>query len=82
MSNLGNQTNVFVDEFFSFGLFPLINKPTRISTAATLIDNSWTNNLKYVTKSAIVVDVIADHFDVIQSTTFPIALYKKLPALR
>ena len=58
------QTNTFVDEFFSFGFFLLINKPTPISIAATLIDNIWTNNLKYVTKSAIVVDLIADHFDV------------------
>ena len=63
-------TNAFVDEFFSFGFFPLINKPTHISTAATFIDNIWTNNLKYVTKSAIVADLIADHFGVIQSNTF------------
>ena len=37
MLNPDNQTNAFVDEFFSLGFFPLINKPTRISTAATLI---------------------------------------------
>ena len=48
MLNPDNQTNAFVDEFFSFGFFPLINKPTRISTAATLIDNIWTNKLKYL----------------------------------
>ena len=39
MLNSDNQTNAFVDEFFSFGFFPLINKPTDTSTAATLIDN-------------------------------------------
>ena len=69
MLNPDNQTNAFVDEFFSFGFFPLINKPTDTSTAATLIDNIW-NNLKYIAKSAIVVDLIADHFDVIQSTNY------------
>ena len=79
MLNPDNQTNAFVDEFFSFGFFLLINKPTRISTAATLIDNIWTNNLKYVTKSAIVVDLIADHFGVVQSTTFTNCFAQKTP---
>ena len=41
MLNSYNQTNTFVDEFFSLGFSPLINKPTRISTAATLVDNIW-----------------------------------------
>ena len=79
MLNPDNQTNAFVDKFFSFGFFPLINKSTRISTAATLIDNIWTNILKYVTKSAIVVDLIADHFGVIQSTTFTNCFVQKIP---
>ena len=30
------QTDLFVDEMFANGLFPLIDKPTRISTIATL----------------------------------------------
>ena len=56
MLNPNNQTNAFVDVIFSpLAFSPLINKPTHISTAATLIDNILTNNLKYVTKSAIVV---------------------------
>ena len=66
--------------FFPLVFFPLINKPTRISTAATPIDNIWTSNLKYVTKSTIVVDPpIADHFGVIQSTTFTNYFVQKTP---
>ena len=40
------QTDFFLDEMFSSGLFPLIDKPTRISTTATLLHNIWTNNVR------------------------------------
>ena len=68
------QTDLFLDEMFSCGLFPLIDKPTRISTTATLLDNIWTNNYIHPCKSAIVTDPISDHFAVFQSTLLPTSI--------
>ena len=76
MLNPDKETNTYDDEFF---FFPLINKTTRISTAATLINNIWTNYLKYVTKSAIAGDPIADYFGVVQSTTITNCFVQKIP---
>ena len=58
------QTDLFVDEMFSTGLFPLIDKATHISTTAILLDNIWTNNCKHPSKSDIFTDPISDHFAV------------------
>ena len=55
---------------FSNGLFPLTNKPTRISTTATLLD---TNNYMHPCKSAIFTDPISDHFAVFQCTQLPVS---------
>ena len=65
------QTDLFVDEMFAKGLFPLIDKPTRISTTATLLDSIWTNNYTRSCKSAIFTDPISDHFAVYQCTQLP-----------
>ena len=67
------QTDLFVDEMFSNGLFPLIDKPTRICTTATLLDNIWTNNYMHPCKSAIFTDPISDHFAVFQCTQLPVS---------
>ena len=55
-------TNIFTDLMFELGNIPLISKPTRISTVMTLLDNIWTNNLKYPINSAIITDLVSDHF--------------------
>ena len=65
------QTDLFVDEMFANGSFPLIDKPTRISTTATLLDNIWTNNYTCSCKSAIFTDPISDDFAVYQCTQLP-----------
>ena len=65
------QTDLFVDKMFANGLFPLIDKPTGISTTATFLDNIWTNNYKCSCKSAIFTDSISDHFAVYQCTQLP-----------
>ena len=70
------QTDFFLDEMFSSGLFPLIDKPTRISTTATLLDNIWTNNYTHPSKSAIFTDPISDHFAVFQCAALPISPYR------
>ena len=54
----------------SNSLYPLISKPTRItSSTATLIDNIFTNNLELNMNSGILyTDLISDHLPVFQVT--------------
>ena len=57
----------FADILYSYVLFPLINRPTRItSNSATLIDNVFTDNLVALEKSTndILVTDMIDHFPV------------------
>ena len=50
----------------SFGLFPVINKPSRItSTTETLIDNIFTNYDLAECKSALLYSDISDHLPII-----------------
>ena len=37
----------------------------------TLLDNIWTNNLKYPINSAIITDLVSDHFAILQCTKLP-----------
>ena len=69
--NPDRNTDAFVDEMFSNGNYPLISKPTHISTSMTLIDNIWTNNLKFSISSAVLTDLVSDHFTIIQCTELP-----------
>ena len=71
LSNPDRSTDAFVDEMFSNGNYALISKPTRISTSMTLIDNIWTNNLKFSISSAVLTDLVSDHFAIIQCTELP-----------
>ena len=64
-------TDIFTDLMFELGNIPLISKPTRISTVMTLLDNIWTNNLKYPINSAIRTNLVSDHFAVFWSTKLP-----------
>ena len=56
-------TSMFLDTLYSFSLFPLINKPTRItSSSATLIDNIFSNDIfgkKLI--NGILFNNISDH---------------------
>ena len=66
----------FVDIFYSYAIFPLINRPTRItSNSAILIDDIFTNNLAALEKStngSLMID-ISGHFPV-----FHINPYKEI----
>lgn len=56
---------MYMEMLNSYGLYPTITKPTRISSfTATLIDNIFTNNLLYPHESAIICDDISDHLPV------------------
>ena len=55
----------FLNGLFSLGLYPLINKPTRIfNNSATLLDNIFTNSIKQNAFSGICITDISDHFPV------------------
>ena len=57
--------NNFVNNFFEFGMYPLINIPTRITeTTATVLDHFWTNIIDKPTRSAIVANPISDHLPI------------------
>ena len=60
-----NKTNDFLDTLYSFRLYPLITKPTRISTnRAFLIDNIYTNKLAKEYHNGIIYDDLSDHFPI------------------
>ena len=69
--NPDRNTDACVDGMVSNGNYPLISKPTRISTSMILIDNIWTNNLKFSISSAVLTDLVSDHFAIIQCTELP-----------
>ena len=60
-----NGTNNFLNILYSSGLYPLIVKPTRITTHSyTLIDNIFTNNLCNENESGILINDISDHLPI------------------
>ena len=70
----GSDTNTthYVDTMFSLGLYPLIDKPTRIiAYSATLIDHIFTNELDSTVSSGLLINDISDHLPI-----FAICKYK------
>ena len=72
---LNSDTNVdtatFTDTMFSSGLYPLINKPTRVTKdSSTLIDNIFTSELFTKIESGICISDISDHFPVFQVCSY------------
>lgn len=59
-------TNAFLNLMYSHSFYPLITKPTRISTtSATLIDNIFCNSHDIsMIKSCLVIDDMSDHFPI------------------
>ena len=50
---------------YSFGLYPLITKPSRITDiTATLIDNIFMNELQFQVNSGLLITDISDHVPV------------------
>ena len=57
------QTNDFLEASFSYGLLPVITKPTRITpTSATLIDHIWVKNKSELHSAGIILSHISDHY--------------------
>ena len=54
-----------MENIYSFGLSPLITKPTRITDfSAIIIDHAYTNIQKCVTKSGIIITDVSGHFGI------------------
>ena len=60
-------TNNFIDHLYSYGLHPLITRPTRITKhSATLIDKKFTTELHKSTVSGLLINDLSDHLPVFQ----------------
>ena len=58
-------TNAFIDLMFSYGLRPLITKPTRITEfTSTLIDNIFSNECNIDIDGGLLVNDITDHLPI------------------
>lgn len=56
----------FINMMFSFSLFPLITKPTRVtSTSATLIDHIWSSQIENNIGNYVIHTDISDHFPIV-----------------
>ena len=63
--NNENSINDFINLMYSYALFPLITKPSRITeTTATLIDHIWTSQLESNVGNYIIHSDISDHFPI------------------
>ena len=64
-SDTHSPTKQFIDTMYSLGLYPLITRPSRITShSATLIDNIFTNELRHENISGLVLNDITDHLPV------------------
>ena len=60
-----SNTKNFLDLMYSLGLYPLIDKSTRITDiSATLIDNIFTNELRHNITCGILFNDISDHLPI------------------
>ena len=63
--NVDRNTSDFVEMLFSAGLYPLIDKPTRITShSATLIDNICTSEIHHNIQSGLCINDITDHLPI------------------
>ena len=63
--NCHNDTKEFVDTLFSCGLYPVINKPSRITEdSATLIDNFFINTVNCNVKRGLLINDTSDHLPI------------------
>ena len=66
-----NDTNDFLNLMYSRGYYPLITKPTRLTRkTASLIDNIFTNELQYATKSGVFICDVSDHLPIFQICSY------------
>ena len=65
-----NNTKQFLDTMNSLGHYLLTDKPTRITDSSTkLIDNIFTNELRFNLTSGIMFNDISDHLPMLPSVS-------------
>ena len=65
-------TKSFLDTMYSIGLYPLVDRPTRICNHSfSLIDNIFTNVTNHNVTSGILVSDITDHLPIFVFCTHP-----------
>ena len=58
-------TDNFINNLFSFGMIPLIKKPSRITSySSTLIDNIFTNQMNQKIESGLLISDVTDHLPI------------------
>ena len=67
----------FIDTMYSNGLYPLIDKPSRITQqSATLIDNIFTNDMNHDIICGLLINDISDHLPVFSISGHSITRHK------
>ena len=60
-----NEVSSFLNNLYTHNIYPLTNKPTRITKeSATLIDNILTSEITSTIKSGILLSDVTDHFPI------------------
>ena len=64
-TDLHSATNEFINALFSHFLYPLISRPTRLTSySATLIDNIFTNNFSALCDNGLIINYLSDHLPI------------------
>jgi len=64
-TDLHSTTNEFINALFSHFLYPLISRPTRLTSySATLIDNIFTNNISASCDNGLIINDLSDHLPI------------------
>ena len=75
-----NGTKRFLDCMYGLGLYPLIDRPSRIPThSCTLIDNIFTNQMNYSIRSGLLMNDITDHLPIFALCNYEIENKKSDP---
>ena len=70
--NSNHATKYILDTMYSVGLYPLIDRPSRITNhSSTLIDNIFTNAKEYNNVSGLLVNDITDHLPIFAFCDYP-----------
>ena len=68
--DLNDTINDFLSKFYDHNMFPLIDRPTRItSSSATLLDNIFCNCFTHKIKSGVLISDLTDHYPIFQCTS-------------
>lgn len=69
--SISSCTNNFISLMYSHGLYPLVTKPTRVTSRSyTCIDNIFTNIVDKPTTPGILFSDVSDHLPIFQFTAF------------